>query len=143
MSSCLHVMGLGPSGMEQLTLGNYRRICGAKKIFARTAEHPCVQELMAEGICVESFDEIYTKKPSFEAVYESITEQLRKELEKSSEVIYVVPGHPMVAEMTVQLIGEKLAHDYEVVIHPAMSFVDGIFRVLKFDPIGRGGHTKL
>lgn len=135
MSSCLHVMGLGPSGMEQLTLGNYRRICGAKKIFARTAEHPCVQELMAEGICVESFDEIYTKKPSFEAVYESITEQLRKELEKSSEVIYVVPGHPMVAEMTVQLIGEKLAHDYEVVIHPAMSFIDEIFRVLKFDPI--------
>lgn len=135
MSSCLHVMGLGPSGLEQLTLGNYRRICGAKKIFARTAEHPCVQELMAEGICVESFDEIYATKPSFKEVYESITEQLRKELKKGSEVIYVVPGHPMVAEKTVQLIGEKLAQEYEVVIHPAMSFVDEIFRVLKFDPI--------
>jgi len=135
MSACLHVMGLGPSGLEQLTLGNYRRICGAKKIFARTAEHPCVQELMTEGICVESFDEIYATKPSFEEVYESITEQLRKELEKGSEVIYVVPGHPMVAEKTVQLIGEKLAQEYEVVIHPALSFVDEIFRVLKFDPI--------
>jgi len=135
MSSCLHVMGLGPSGMEQLTLGNYRRICGANKIFARTVEHPCVQELMAEGICVESFDEIYTLQPSFEAVYKSIVEQLRKELESSSEVIYVVPGHPMVAEKTVQLIGEKLAQEYEVIIHPAMSFVDEIFRVLKFDPI--------
>lgn len=135
MSSCLHVMGLGPSGLEQLTLGNYRRICGAKKIFARTAEHPCIQELMAEGICVESFDEIYATEPSFEGVYESIIEQLRKELEKGSEVIYVVPGHPMVAERTVQLICEKLAQGYEVVIHPAMSFVDEIFRVLKFDPI--------
>ncbi|MFZ3130871.1 MAG: nucleoside triphosphate pyrophosphohydrolase [Desulfosporosinus sp.] len=135
MSSCLHVMGLGPSGLEQLTIGNYRRICGAKKIFARTAEHPCVQELMAEGIYVESFDEIYASKPSFEEVYESITEQLRKELKKGSEVIYVVPGHPMVAEKTVQLIGEKLAPEFEVVIHPAMSFVDEIFRVLKFDPI--------
>lgn len=135
MSSCLHVMGLGPSGLEQLTLGNYRRILGAKRIFARTAEHPCVQELMAEGICVESFDEIYATKPSFEEVYESITEQLRKELKKGSEVIYVVPGHPMVAEKTVQLIEEKLAQEYEVVIHPAMSFVDEIFRVLKFDPI--------
>ncbi|MHB8073409.1 bifunctional methyltransferase/pyrophosphohydrolase YabN [Desulfosporosinus fructosivorans] len=135
MSSCLHVMGLGPSGLEQLTLGNYRQILGAKKIFARTAEHPCVQELMAEGICVESFDEIYATKPSFEEVYESITEQLRKELKKGTDVIYVVPGHPMVAEKTVQLIEEKLAHEYEVVIHPAMSFVDEIFRVLKFDPI--------
>jgi len=128
-------MGLGPSGLEQLTLGNYRRILGAKRIFARTAEHPCVQELMAEGICVESFDEIYATKPSFEEVYESITEQLGKELKKGSDVIYVVPGHPMVAEKTVQLIGEKLSQEYEVVIHPAMSFVDEIFRVLKFDPI--------
>lgn len=135
MSSCLHVMGLGPSGLEQLTVGNYRRISSAKKIFARTAEHPCVQELMTEGICVESFDEIYASEPSFEQVYESITERLRKELEKGSEVIYVVPGHPMVAEKTVQLIVEKLAQEYEVVIHPAMSFVDEIFRVLKFDPI--------
>lgn len=135
MSSCLHVIGLGPSGLEQLTLGNYRRICSAKKIFARTAEHPCVQDLMTEGICVESFDEIYAKEPSFEAVYESITEQLRRELEKGSDVIYVVPGHPMVAEKTVQLIWEKLSHEYEVVIYPAMSFVDEIFRVLKFDPI--------
>ena len=135
MSSCLHVMGLGPSGLEQLTLGNYRSICSAKKVFARTAEHPCVQELMTEGICVESFDEIYASEPSFEQVYESITERLRKELEKGSEVIYVVPGHPMVAEKTVQLIVEKLAQKYKVVIHPAMSFVDEIFRVLKFDPI--------
>jgi len=137
MSSCLHVMGLGPSGLEQLTIGNYRRICGAKKIFARTLEHTCVQELMAEGICVESFDEIYATKPSFEEVYESITEQLRKELGKGSEVIYVVPGHPMVAEKTVQLIIEKLAQEYEVVIHPAMSFIDEIFRALKFDPTGK------
>jgi len=135
MPSCLHVIGLGPSGLEQLTLGNYRRICGAKKIFVRTSEHPCIQELIAEGIRVESFDEVYATESSFEAVYERITEKLREELLKGYEVIYAVPGHPMVAEKTVQLIGEKLAKEYEVVIHPAMSFVDEIFRVLKFDPI--------
>jgi len=135
MSSCLHVIGLGPAGLDQLTLGDYRLICNATKVFARTAQHPCVQDLMAEGICVESFDEIYAEETSFEAVYERITEQLRKELQKNSEVIYTVPGHPMVAEKTVQLIGEKLAQEYNVIIHPAMSFVDEIFRVLKFDPI--------
>ncbi|MDR3600121.1 MAG: nucleoside triphosphate pyrophosphohydrolase [Desulfosporosinus sp.] len=135
MSSCLHVIGLGPAGLDQLTLGNYRRICSAKKIFVRTAQHPCVQELMAEGVLVDSFDEIYAKESSFEAVYEKITELLRRELQKGSEVIYAVPGHPLVAEKTVQLIGEKLAQEFEVVIHPAMSFVEEIFRVLKFDPI--------
>ena len=135
MSSSLHIIGLGPSGLDQLTLGNYRRICGAKKVFVRTSQHPCVQELVAEGVQVDSFDEIYATEPSFEAVYERITELLRIELQEGFEVIYAVPGHPMVAERTVQLIGEKLAKEYEVVIHPAMSFVEEIFRVLKFDPI--------
>ena len=135
MSSCLHVIGLGPGGLEQITLGNYRRILSAKKLFVRTSQHPCVQELLGEGISIESFDEIYATEPSFEAVYERITEQLRRELEKGSEIVYAVPGHPMVAEKTIQLIEEKLARDYKVVIHPAMSFVDELFRVLKFDPI--------
>lgn len=135
MSSCLHVIGLGPGGLDQLTLGNYRRISAAKKIFARTNHHPCVQELINEGICVESFDKIYAAGESFEEVYEGIIQELRKELQKSSQVIYAVPGHPMVAEKTLQLIDEKLAQEYEVVIHPAMSFVDEIFRVLKLDPI--------
>lgn len=135
MSSCLHVIGLGPSGLEQLTLGNYRRLCNAKKVFVRTSQHPCVQELMAEGVQVESFDEFYASGSSFEEVYHQITEHLRTELLKGSEIIYAVPGHPMVAEKTIQLICENLGRDYEVIIHPAMSFVDEIFRVLKFDPI--------
>lgn len=135
MSSCLHVIGLGPGGLEQLTLGNYRRIISTPKLFVRTSQHPCVQELLSEGVSVESFDEIYASEPSFEAVYERITEQLRRELQKGSEIVYAVPGHPMVAERTIQLIEEKLAKDYKVVIHPAMSFVDELFRVLKFDPI--------
>jgi tetrapyrrole methylase family protein/MazG family protein len=135
MPSCLHVIGLGPSGLEQLTLGNYRRIREAKKVFVRTAEHLCVQELIAEGIGVESFDEVYATELSFEAVYERIIELLRRELQQGSEVVYAVPGHPMVAEKTVQLIREKLAQEFEVVIHPAMSFVEEIFRALKFDPI--------
>ncbi|HBV86579.1 MAG TPA: nucleoside triphosphate pyrophosphohydrolase [Desulfosporosinus sp.] len=135
MTSCLHVIGLGPAGLDQLTVGNYRRIQSATKIFARTAQHPCIQDLMAEGISVESFDEIYAAETSFEAVYEKIIEQLRKELKNNSEVFYAVPGHPMVAEKTVQLIGEKLTQEYDVIIHPAMSFVDEIFRVLNLDPI--------
>lgn len=135
MSSCLHVIGLGPSGLEQLTLGNYRRLCKASKVFVRTSQHPCVQELMAEGVRVESFDEVYASGSSFEEVYQQITERLRTELLNGSEIIYAVPGHPMVAEKTIQLICENLEQDYEVIIHPAMSFVDEIFRVLKFDPI--------
>lgn len=135
MSACLHVLGLGPAGLEQLTVGNYRRLSSAEKIFVRTVQHPCVQELMAEGVRVESFDEVYASESVFEEVYQQIIERLKKELKEGREVIYAVPGHPMVAERTIQLICENLADDFSVIIHPAMSFVDEIFRVLRFDPI--------
>jgi tetrapyrrole methylase family protein / MazG family protein len=135
MSSCLHVIGLGPAGLEQLTLGNYRRLCNAEKVFVRTSQHPCVRDLITEGVRVESFDEVYAAGSSFEQVYQEITERLKRELNKGSDIVYAVPGHPMVAEKTIQLICENLEQDYKIIIHPAMSFVDEIFRVLKFDPI--------
>ena len=132
MSACLHVIGLGPAGLEQLTLGSYRLIGRVKKVFVRTSKHPCVQELIDEGIDVESFDEVYAAESSFEAVYEKIVEQLREELQKGHDVIYAVPGHPMVAEKTIKLINEQIRGEYNVVIHPAVSFADEIFKPCLF-----------
>ena len=132
VSSCYWLRAFWARTVNPWKLPPYLR---CEENFCTNIEHPCVQELMAEGVLVDSFDDVYATEPSFEAVYERITELLRIELQKGIEVIYAVPGHPMVAEMTIQLIEEKLAQEYEVVIHPAMSFVEEIFRVLKFDPI--------
>ncbi len=54
---------------------------------------------------------------------------------KSEDVVYAVPGHPRVAEKTVDMI-EKLAkeNNIDVDVVASMSFVDAMFEALAFDP---------
>ncbi|WP_206811382.1 bifunctional methyltransferase/pyrophosphohydrolase YabN [Paradesulfitobacterium ferrireducens] len=135
MGKKLHILGLGPAGLEQLTLGSYRLLQKADKVFMRTARHPCAEELREEGIRFESFDEMYESGKSFEEVYEGIISRLRHELVQNEEIIYAVPGHPNVAERTVRLLVDKLSPECELIIHPGLSFLDEIFRAVSFDPI--------
>lgn len=135
MKNTLHVLGLGPAGLENMTLGTYRLILSADKVFMRTYNHPCVQELLGEGAKLESFDEYYDQGESFEEVYEKIVKRLEMELANQSEVVYAVPGHPAVAERSVQLLVDKLTPKYRVLLHPAVSFLDSIFTAVSLDPI--------
>jgi tetrapyrrole methylase family protein/MazG family protein len=52
------------------------------------------------------------------------------------EVLYAVPGSPRVAERTVELLA--LDGRVEVVVHPAMSFLDLAWVRLGVDPLARG-----
>ena len=102
---------------------------------ARTDQHPAVAELRAEGIEISSFDEIYEKHDSFQLVYEEIVGQLLQ-LCIEQPVTYVVPGHPLVAEKTIQLLVEKeRAGIVKLDIAGGNSFLDPIFAALRIDPI--------
>lgn len=135
MKNTLHVLGLGPAGLESMTIGTYRLILSADKVFVRTYSHPCVQDLLREGAKLESFDEYYEQGESFEEVYEKIVRRLEAELKNPAEVIYAVPGHPAVAERSVQLIVDKLTPQFNVLLHPSVSFLDSIFTAVPLDPI--------
>lgn len=71
----------------------------------RTLDHPVVAELQKEGVSFISFDEVYEKHDEFLPVYQEIASTLIEKAEKES-VLYAVPGHPLVAEMTIQLLIE-------------------------------------
>jgi tetrapyrrole methylase family protein/MazG family protein len=118
-----------------MTLGDYRLLKQDKPIFFRTFNHPCAEELLQEGIQAQSFDDLYEREDSFEAVYEGIVSRLGEELERHPEVIYGVPGHPSVAERSVRLLVDKLADRFEVKIRPALSFLDPLFSAIPFDPV--------
>jgi len=135
MKGTLHVVGLGPATLEQMSVGSYRLLRQGMKIFVRTVKHPCVQELAQEGIAFESFDALYEKSATFAEVYQGIVDALRRALEEHDEVIYAVPGHPNVAEKSVELIREQLAPEYTVHIHPAVSFLDSLFTAVGCDPV--------
>ena len=134
MRKRLYIIGLGPAGLDKLSVGSYRRLLRADKVFARTLKHPCIEDLRKEGVNFVSFDSLYEEEDSFEAVYERIVSSLAAALEHEQEVIYVVPGHPYVAEKTVQMLAVRLPAGVEVVSEAAVSFLDEIFTALKLDP---------
>ncbi|MCL6572948.1 MAG: nucleoside triphosphate pyrophosphohydrolase, partial [Bacillus sp. (in: Bacteria)] len=133
----IEILGLGAGDLEQLPVGVYKKLLQAKAspIYLRTKEHPVVLDLEKEGLTYTSFDSIYEKHDQFEQVYEEIVQTLVEKAQEAS-IIYAVPGHPLVAERTVQLLldyGRK--NDVEVIIGGGQSFIDALFSSLKIDPI--------
>ncbi|WP_088834944.1 nucleoside triphosphate pyrophosphohydrolase [Paenibacillus tyrfis] len=136
------VVGLGTGDENQLTLGVWRKLeaAGARggAIFLRTREHPMVAMLDHHSLRYETFDAVYEAHEGFDAVYEQIASQLieRAKSANSGEVLYAVPGHPMVAERTVQLLRERCpAEGVLLTLMGGESFLDQAFLRLGFDPI--------
>ncbi|WP_156289996.1 bifunctional methyltransferase/pyrophosphohydrolase YabN [Oceanobacillus salinisoli] len=131
----IEIIGLGAGDINQLSLGLYKKLTGeTTKIYTRTLDHPVITALMEEGINFQSFDKIYEQEDAFEAVYHRIVSALVEDAKKSTKkLIYTVPGHPMLAERTVQLLLEQT--DVEVDIAGGQSYLDDLFTALKIDPI--------
>ncbi|AKS37060.1 hypothetical protein NP92_14165 [Anoxybacillus gonensis] len=127
------IVGLGAGDIDQLSLGVYRTLKQAERLFLRTKDHPVVAQLEAEGIHAQSFDDIYEKYDQFEQVYEHIVAYLCEEAKKG-DIVYAVPGHPLVAERTVKLLLEKRDH-ISVRIEGGQSFLDALFAAVRLDPI--------
>jgi tetrapyrrole methylase family protein / MazG family protein len=131
----IEIIGLGAGDLNQLPLGVYKKLLSHNRLFLRTKEHPVVKELEKEGVAYISFDDIYEANDQFEAVYEEICRRLLEEA-NDGPVVYAVPGHPLVAERTVQILLE-LQNRGEVIIEigGGQSFIDALFQALKIDPV--------
>ena len=132
----IKVVGLGPGAIESLTIGTLEILKEGKKIFLRTEKHPTVDYLKSICIQFETYDDRYEKYNNFDDVYRSIAEELIQKHETYGDIIYGVPGHPLVAETSVKLLiklCEKKKINLEII--PAVSFIDAVIESLKLDPI--------
>ncbi|KGR87935.1 nucleoside triphosphate pyrophosphohydrolase [Lysinibacillus odysseyi] len=131
----LTVIGLGAADFDQLQMGVYKQLKQAKQLYVRTEDHPVLCDLKEEGVAFSSLDYIYEKHDTFAPVYEEIASVLI-EAAKREPVMYAVPGHPLVAEQTVQhLIEAERNGEVLLKIEGGQSFLDPIFGALKIDPI--------
>ncbi|WP_094702202.1 nucleoside triphosphate pyrophosphohydrolase [Brevibacillus laterosporus] len=136
MVNTIYVVGLGAGNLDQMPLGMYKRLKQTKHLYVRTADHPVLDQLAEEGLTYTSFDSIYEKHDSFEQVYQEIAGQLLSKVKAEGEVTYAVPGHPLVAERTVQLLlSHAVEEQVEVKILGGQSFLDPLFARLAIDPI--------
>ncbi|WNQ11680.1 nucleoside triphosphate pyrophosphohydrolase [Paenibacillus aurantius] len=138
MEAKLIIVGLGTGDENQLTLGIWRRIEEAKRIYVRTEQHPVVDFLKRSGIEVHSFDPVYERHSDFASVYEEIADKLMELAAEAGDgpVLYGVPGHPMVAEQTTQLLRSRCAEQgLPLEVLGGESFLDQVFLRFGFDPI--------
>jgi tetrapyrrole methylase family protein/MazG family protein len=131
----LTIVGLGPGELDDLTRKAWRVLKQAKTVYLRTSQHNCVPCLPQNDIHYHSFDDIYESVDDFEQVYETIVERVI-EAAKQGDVVYAVPGDPMVGESTVtQLIQAARQVGIEVEIVNGVSFIEPILSLLKIDAL--------
>lgn len=128
----IYIFGLGPAHLGEMPKRVYDTISSQKKIYLRTLKHPAAQELKAGGLNIESFDSIYEDhNEDFEKVYPAIVKELIEHAQKE-DVYYGVPGHPAVAEASVQLLLDSGA---PTKIIGGKSFIDDLFAAVEIDPV--------
>ncbi|WP_256762272.1 nucleoside triphosphate pyrophosphohydrolase [Cohnella sp. WQ 127256] len=138
MAPSITIVGLGSGGEDQLTLGILKALEQTTHRYVRTLDHPAVADLQLRNISFQSFDSLYEQLESFEGVYEAITLELINTAKRhpNETILYAVPGHPMVAERTVQLLRQRATEEgVQLQLLGGESFLDQAFTRLGFDPI--------
>lgn len=130
------VVGLGPGDIGSLTIGAVEKISSGNKVLLRTVNHPTVKYLDEKGIAYDSYDYVYENRGDFEEVYEYIVNDLVNKSKEFKDIIYCVPGHPLVAEKTVSMLIELEKNgSIELEIIPGLSFIEPVILAVGIDPV--------
>ncbi len=126
------VVGLGPGGARLLTVEAAELLRSGTPVLLRTRHHPAALDLDPDGLWA-SCDDLYQGAGDFEAVYGAIA-QRAIERATGGDIIFAVPGHPLIAERSVALLLERSeATGAEVRVLPAVSYADMAAAALRRD----------
>ena len=92
------IVGLGPAGPEYVTQQTLDAIERLTHRFIRTTRHPSAVLVPA----ATSFDDVYESADTFADVYAEITERLVAAATDHGDILYAVPGSPLVLERSVR-----------------------------------------
>jgi tetrapyrrole methylase family protein/MazG family protein len=126
------VVGLGPAGADHVLPVARAALDAVSHRYARTARHPAMADLTAEGMTFETFDALYDAAPDLERAYTEIARALVDAANEQGDVVYAVPGSPVVAERTVALLRDA---DVDLMLVPGVSFADLAWVRLGIDPM--------
>ena len=132
MTARVVIVGLGPGPRNTVTQATLEAIERIEVQFVRTKRHPTA-DLMPKAT---SFDSLYDTLPTFEDVYREITEAVVAAALKHGEVLYAVPGSPLILESSVAQL--RADSRVEVQVLPALSFLDLAWEALGIDPVNAG-----
>ena len=126
------VVGLGPAGPELFTTATVDTLASVPHRYLRTTRHPAAVAVTG----ATSFDRIYETAATIDDVYAGIVDALAEAAGEHGTVLYAVPGSPLVAERTVELL--RADERVRVRLVPALSFLDLAWAALGVDPVAEG-----
>lgn len=130
----LTILGLGPGHIDDLTRRAWKALAGARTVYLRTAQHPCVPDLPT-GPAYHSFDDLYEATADFEQIYSTIIDRVLDAAE-AEDVVYAVPGDPFVAEATVTGLLERAGkRGLSLEVISGISFLEPALAHLKRDAL--------
>ncbi len=133
------VVGLGPGDDDHVTAQTLAAITDAQHRHLRTAVHPSAHLVLDAPGGAVCHDDVYERADTFEDVYGEIVDRLVDDARARGEILYAVPGSPLVLERTVAMLRDR-ERNGEVELHvlPAMSFLDVAWARLGVDPVESG-----
>jgi tetrapyrrole methylase family protein/MazG family protein len=126
------VVGLGPGDPRLVSAGALEALNSAPVRILRTTRHPSAH--LAEP--ARSFDDVYDRSSTMEEVYATVVEAVVAAAVSAGEAVYAVPGSPLVAERTVELLRSDPRVETELVL--SMSFLDLAWDRVGIDPVSAG-----
>ena len=130
------IVGLGPGARGHVTseaADLLERAARTGSLVLRTRTHPLVEEWPALA-AAPSLDGHYEVARTFDETYARIAAELVARAESTTaggELVYAVPGHPLVGESTVSRVRSVAAERGILVrIVPGLSFVDAVLVAL-------------
>lgn len=130
----IKIVGLGAGDVDDLTLRAWRTLENADQVYLRTARHACVP-FLPQHPTYQSFDHFYEQIEAFEDVYSQIVDTLFEAVQ-SGDVVYAVPGDPMVGESTpLRIIERAQAVGVAVEIIHGVSFIEPMLRMVGIDAL--------
>jgi tetrapyrrole methylase family protein/MazG family protein len=124
------IVGLGPGAPGHLTREAWGVLSTTSEIWLRTAHHPVVTDL-PEEIVIHTFDDYYEKADSFPEVYAAIADQVLR-LAAAQDVVYAVPGHPLVGEAAVrQILAQAKERGIATRLVDGLSFIEPTLSALQ------------
>ena len=126
------VVGLGPAGPELFTTATVDALASTPHRYLRTTRHPAAAAVTG----ATSFDRIYETAVTIDDVYAGIVDALAEAAGEHGTVLYAVPGSPLVAERTVELL--RADGRVQVRLVPGLSFLDLAWAALGIDPVAEG-----
>ncbi len=144
MAASITVVGLGPGQWSDLTLQAQTVLAeagaGMQTVYFRTLIHPTVAPLKAAmpRLNIVSFDHLYDESSDWDTLYQQISEKICT-LAAQHPVIYVVPGHPLIGETSVQrILALARERGLSTSIMAGLSFLEPVCTALELDPLEAG-----